>query len=495
MTSTAFACDQVEGLVLYTDGSSIPNSGHYGSGVHGYVYRALKEGEKASQVNSMVFTTKGYKYKNEVKGDDVLVFLLGYYDVVQSNFLQGISNTAEVEALVTALSSAGDFSANLKAVHVVSDSRYLIDTLNKDLEVWTAAGWRDARGNDIPGMLLWKAVQENIQSLPEDCVFTSTWIKGHNDDLGNTRADYLARIGTHRSIDGSAGVMVRKETPGKYMKSKCELHPLLSMRRVYFSTNPNNNSKGVYYQVGASGQNFILGKRSSEASYSVVHLKDPDPVMESVQNHHYRVRGDVDSIVYLRTDRIKSADVFPWISEYGMDCLIRDSRTEGLNFLDKKPLTIEISPGELPLQAMDALTTLNDILNEVRKAEWENRSLDTAYETMDITHFFYEEVTKQDRKDAVTGKELLKSIKVGIKEIDINAEHSAGGLKVKLMFSDDLPERNVLKRLEKLNPKITLLFWKESDVVVRYATVVSVDDSLSIWSNYFASRIFIKPKP
>lgn len=491
--TTVFEHEEVEGLVLYTDGSSIPNTGHYGSGVHGYVYRSLKEGEKGTTINAMAVTSKGYKLKNTLVEEDIPVVLVGYYDVVQSNFMQGISNTAEVEALVTALNSSSDFKHRLKSIHAVSDSRYLVDTVNKDLAIWAESHWRDSHGNQIPGMVHWKSLQEELSDLPEDCVFTIAWVKGHDDDLGNTRADYLARIGTNRSIDSSPGVMVRKETPGKYMKAKCELHPLLSMRRVYFSTSPSNNSQGVYFQVGASGQNFVLGKRSSEASYSVVHLKDPDPVMESIQNHHYRVRGDVDSIVYLRTDRVKSADVYPWISEYGTDCLIRDSRTEGLNFLDKKPLTIETSPGELPLQAMDALSCLNDILNEVRLAEWENRALNPLYEMRDITHHFFQDIEKKVRKDIVKSKELLKDIKMGLRDIDIPVEHTTRSLSVKLMFSDDIPERNVLKRLEELNPTISLLMWKESDTVLRYATVVKVDDSLSIWSNYFASRVFLQP--
>ena len=90
-------------------------------------------------------------------------------------------------------------------------------------------------------------------------------------------------------------------------------------------------------------------------------------------------------------------------------------------------------------------------------------------------------------------KELLKDIKMGLRDIDIPVEHSTRSLSVKLMFSDDIPERNVLKRLEELNPTISLLMWKESDTVLRYATVVKVDDSLSIWSNYFASRVFLQP--
>ena len=137
---------------------------------------------------------------------------------------------------------------------------------------------------------------------------------------------------------------------------------------------------------------------------------------------------------------------------------------------------------------------MNDILNEVRLAEWENRPLNSLYEMRDITHHFFQDIEKKIRKDIVTSKELLKDIKMGLRDIDIPVEHSSGSLKVKLMFSDDVPERNVLKRLETLNPTISLLLWKESETVLRYATVVRVDDSLSIWSNYFASRIFLQPQ-
>ena len=118
--TTVFEHEEVEGLVLYTDGSSIPNTGHYGSGVHGYVYRSLKEGEKGTTINAMAATSKGYKLKNTLVEEDIPVVLVGYYDVVQSNFMQGISNTAEVEALVTALNSSSDFKHRLKAIHAVS---------------------------------------------------------------------------------------------------------------------------------------------------------------------------------------------------------------------------------------------------------------------------------------------------------------------------------------------------------------------------------------
>ena len=64
--------------VLFTDGSSIPNPGKAGAGIHGYIYNANAKVEKNSKFGKFLVTNKGYidsetavNYIKNYKPDDV----------------------------------------------------------------------------------------------------------------------------------------------------------------------------------------------------------------------------------------------------------------------------------------------------------------------------------------------------------------------------------------------------------------------------------------
>lgn len=64
-------------------------------------------------------------------------------------------------------------------------------------------------------------------------------------------------------------------------------------------------------------------------------------------------------------------------------------------------------------------------------------------------------------------------------------------LTIPIMLGLDLPSRNQLKRLEEMNPRIELLTWIETDQCVRYSCIITTDNGVGIWSNFFADRIYI----
>jgi hypothetical protein len=78
----------------------------------------------------------------------------------------------------------------------------------------------------------------------------------------------------------------------------------------------------------------------------------------------------------------------------------------------------------------------------------------------------------------------LTAIKTRIRHPFSNGEASA---EVTLGLGIDLLERNALKRLENLNPRIYVIAWAESDKAYRYATVIQADDCVGIWSGHYSN--------
>jgi ribonuclease HI len=75
-------------------------------------------------------------------------------------------------------------------VVVRTDSRYLIDALTKWVWGWRKRGWVTASGSPVANRELIEALvaaQDQLDAVRFE------WVKGHNGDEGNERADDLAR--------------------------------------------------------------------------------------------------------------------------------------------------------------------------------------------------------------------------------------------------------------------------------------------------------------
>ncbi|EIW64008.1 uncharacterized protein TRAVEDRAFT_110801 [Trametes versicolor FP-101664 SS1] len=73
-------------------------------------------------------------------------------------------------------------------MHVVSDSKYVVDGLTKHLPAWEQRGWIGVANADI--------IKETVALLrTRSAPTTFRWVKGHADEIGNVEADKLAKIG------------------------------------------------------------------------------------------------------------------------------------------------------------------------------------------------------------------------------------------------------------------------------------------------------------
>lgn len=107
---------------------------------------------------------------------------------------QTTNNRMEMTAIIEGLSKLKERCD----VTVISDSKYVIDNI-RGLPVWKARGWRTSTNKPVKNKDLW-------ESLDELCIHqqvTFQWVRGHNGDPGNERADKLAGAAAE---DAQAGV-------------------------------------------------------------------------------------------------------------------------------------------------------------------------------------------------------------------------------------------------------------------------------------------------
>lgn len=93
-------------------------------------------------------------------------------------------------------------SNNIRKLHVVSDSQYLIKGITEWLYGWKKRFWKNSSGSSIKNLELWQIIDEILNS--NSIEFTFEWVKGHtkkpevsSNEYYNNMCDQLA----NESID------------------------------------------------------------------------------------------------------------------------------------------------------------------------------------------------------------------------------------------------------------------------------------------------------
>lgn len=488
------------GVVAYTDSSARPNPGFIGIGIHGYTYD-IAESEKLSKpvvVENYIVTDKGYVQpkKNVLPEGCTQVKPIEYFDIVVSSLEEGTNNKGEVSALLSCLKSLEDKLP--KRLHVLTDSEYVKKGITEWCVSWERNNWIRQDGSIITNQREWKETYELLLAMKaKGMEFSIEWVRGHNDILGNVQADILSVIGMNYSTDGKA-IGYKSTVPAKdYWKSDVEKHPFINFKRVYFNSVDKYNIAGQYFQADPGGSDFTIGKRIPETGFAIIKLKEPDPVLESVKQKQFDIAGEINAIVMMKLDRIYSKDVYPYIKEHGRYSLLDNRGNLNVNFIDRKPVTVEMNPTGLSMRAIETFNHLEEILNDfvVFREDGEKSSLVRFSNAHDITDRFYDIETKVTKKDTTINHVLKKEFGVGFRDLMIEIKESYIDreitVKVPIILGIDLLPRNNLKKLEEESPKVYLITWKESENTIRYATIIECDSGVGIWSNYFADRIFL----
>jgi len=97
------------------------------------------------------------------------------------------NNRMELTAAIKALNTLKKSSK----VTLFTDSKYVMDGINKYIKVWKDKGWKKSNNKKVKNKDLWQALDQATSNHD----ISWEWVRGHTGDPGNEEADRLANLG------------------------------------------------------------------------------------------------------------------------------------------------------------------------------------------------------------------------------------------------------------------------------------------------------------
>ena len=499
------------GIVFFSDGGARPNPGMAGWGGHGYLYSNEPLKIKNKKPEKHFITNKGYL---ALLDDGIYeVYPLLYFDFLGSYIEKQTNNIAEIDSVYYSLLHLKeiinqDKDKPIKVFTLLTDSEYVLRGIkdwskNRINKQWTN-GYLP-----VANILKWERLLDIIGELKlENIEFEVEYVPAHTGILGNEIADMLATIGVNISINNSYSEdkqFYDVSPPNGYWKVEVVKPSLISHKRLYFNYLDTYNQLGVYYTAEPTGDDYIIGKRTPDASYSVVRLNQPDELLELIRNTRLgNETYNLNTILYIRLERLYNKSVHPYLVKYGKNALLSNKDNVCVDFLDKTPITSKLMPQGLSYRAAESFSYLEGILdksllyleehdNGLLKHELQLLKYDLSFLVRDITDNFYDKEIKtiKGKDEFKTVYTLKKELGVGIESIKLNIQIKDNNIYLPILFGLDICHRNNLKALENYNPQVYLVMWYESTNTFRYATLIKSDEGVTLVSNYYADKILI----
>lgn len=498
--------------VFYTDGGCRPGSrGTGGWGVHGYFFKEEKAKQGTGLSNALP-TPFGYKMRESGVPE---ITLTHYVDASGTLIGEATNNQAEIKALTAAMEMIRDH--NIKSAILLSDSQHALQGAGEWMIGWAKNNWIKKDGQPVGNLEFWRDCHTVKTQLDEKEVnLRLQWVKGHNGDLGNYMADRGATFGVFRGRNNLSREVVPDiieycEAKG-YWTDKAQHPRFFSHPNWYFaagSEESNRTEDGLHiYYLGdvrekAKGKKNnkedeneeLFGKRIADATFSVLYLKEPEPVLELIRDYVSRMGGDqyqALSIGKLRT--IFNPEVYAEILKFREAGLKYDQVQHRLTLWDHgepdlndnvidHTLARDIRPARLAYRAIDALRALEAVLLEYLKP-----STNTQIRSTDLTSLMYESITSKSKTTVKLRPHVTSTLRsINVEAGYATADNGTGQTKMTLTLSLDLPDRNTLAAIADENTKVTLLTWPESEHAIRYAVVIETDGGVGIWSGIYSN--------
>lgn len=480
-----------DGIVLYTDGSFRQNLA--GWGVHGYTYS--KEPMKSKAATKQQPTARGYR---DV-GVEETCTVIKYIDAFGKVEGKQTNNTAELQACLEGFKIAMD--SGTKVLRMYLDSEYVRKGITQWINKWIKNNWTKADGSPVANKDIWiELLAARDQWKADGGILEMEWVEGHSNDMGNDKADINALRGGGAKDNKPVKVQVDGVEINKLKKKP--VTPLVLESRLLFGINSGVASDNCYYtynlgrmhNAGARPRDtakdklakadLLLGRRISEATFSVYKAKEPDEYFEHlIKLHSDKFGNENPELGIINLTTACNAKQRQLIESMGVEGLLSFPDIYALATPEMGLISRTLNP---PRMANDAFFEFNTL--ERRLKEYLSDSLGEAVTKVDITEHFYEVVTSG--KKTVT--QLKKSITQNTSHLDIPIKFKGKDLKIKLCLTLDILSRNQLNRCACDDIKMELLIHSLGPQSYAYSTVIVTDDGAAIYSSPYTQFILNK---
>lgn len=485
-------------LVIYTDGGAINTPlDACGAGVHGYVYLddETKSGSKAFVGH--VPTKMGYLLKTKGKMAHPNVTVLSYFDIVKP-IGAGTNNVAELSAGITGLNLVVDNLSNKEfnfaTYTLLSDSEYFIKNYNEYLTGWHDRGYVTGSDKPLANESLWRElfeIRERLGSLGE-----VKWVKAHNNEAGNDRADYLATCSLNMVINNDFETVIYHEPQKQYGDTTTTINDLLSEKRFFI--NVEHKDDNLYYQLSMGSRwpgneedkRDSVGKRISDTCISVVHLANKEPVIDNLIRF-VKSTPNLNGMMYGRLDFLNKGSLHESLNRLGCT-ILRPDKTQ---VLIPAPTRIEFLSELNPARLSWRLAQLHEELATTLMDFIVYRDTDPTqlnFDCHDITSQLY--LINTDPK--VKGYKLYdEDVEVSVAKVTAMIGDEV--TEISLTMDVDIPSQASLKKFAKQSPKVYLLTWRDDEFerAVSYATIFQIGDDIGIWMSAYSNVHFLTRKP
>lgn len=500
------------GMVIYCDGSAKPNPGDGGYAYHGYLYRLASVKPKAV-VGKDVPTCHGYvPIDQAVQWDDVrieswltpnipinpvepvTVEVLRYLDGLGTSPPNSSNNYGELRGLIQALKMA--LKCKVNYLRIKSDSSYAGRGFTDNLDQWARTGYVTASNQPVKNRGLWEMAYEFKQQLRmQGTVIEVEWVEGHADLLGNELADQAATMARYKAAEinmvGGGDLVehdVESEPTSDYWGSATR-HPMIVHPYMYFVDDGVHAPPGTNrYFFGTPGKNQdFLGCRTSDAAFCVVDFAEVQPKLDVVLTR--AAQHPTGSFVKVELSKLYTTELDRQHRLYGTMMLGRGTSTsKSMVDASREDVVSAVQP---PLCAFDAMELFSMLMRQFEAFYIKQKDPNSLPSTWveDLTHYFYSrvEVPSKKKNGTPTIKNLLNdTITQNDTTITVSLPYYGGNVNLKLVMGHALPNRNVLKKLEGLNPKVHLVYWGD-ERSFRYATIIKTDEATGIYSGGYTN--------